>query len=326
MKNKAKYGEKASFNASSLISAMPYEKKPKKAWRRQLPLHFMILPGLVLILVYNYIPMAGITIAFQNFIPAKGIFGSQDWCGLDNFKYVFLLPGTMTVLWNTVYISFMKIIAGLLTPILIALLLNEIRKNSFKRGVQTLIYLPNFLSWVIFAGIIIDILSPSDGIVNKAINLFGIEPIYFLGDEKWFPFTMVITDVWKNFGFNTIVFLAALTAIDPTLYEACYMDGAGKWKQTFYVTLPGMASIIVLIAALNIGQILNAGFDQIFNLYSPQVYSTGDIIDTLVYRLGMINAQYGVATAVGLFKSTVSFGLISLSYYFAYRFANYRIF
>lgn len=301
-------------------------RKISKLGVNQLPLHLMILPGLLLILVYNYIPMAGIFIAFQDFIPAKGLFGNQDWVGLDNFIYVFNLPGFTDVLWNTIYISMLKIIAGIITPIIIALMLNELRNEHFKRSVQTLIYLPNFISWVIFAGILIDILSPGDGIVNKVLITFGIEPIYFLGSEKWFPYTMVITDVWKNFGFNTIVFLAALTNIDPTLYEASHIDGASRWKQTINITLPGMMTIIILIAALNIGQILNAGFDQIFNLYSPQVYSTGDIIDTLVYRMGMIQAQYGVATAIGFFKSIVSSFLLAISYYTAYRFADYRIF
>jgi len=196
----------------------------------------------------------------------------------------------------------------------------------FKRTVQTMIYLPNFLSWVILSGILLEILSPTTGIVNDLLAWLGFERIFFLGRADWFPAVMVISDVWKEFGFNTIVYLAALAGINPVLYEAAVIDGANRWRQTWHVTLPGMTPIIVLLATLSLGQVLNAGFDQIFNLYSPTVYETGDIIDTYVYRLGLANGQFGVATAVGLFKSVISLGLISLSYFLAYRFANYRIF
>ncbi|GGD48550.1 ABC transporter permease [Paenibacillus nasutitermitis] len=296
-----------------------------KKWSGQLPLHLMILPGLILILIYNYGPMFGFVIAFEKFVPAKGIFGSK-WAGLDNFRYVLEMPETKLILLNTIYIALMKIIAGLIVPIVTALLLNEIKKEFIKRGVQTLIYLPHFLSWIILGGILIDILSPTNGIVNQFLGIFGIEPIYFLGDNSWFRFVLVASDAWKEFGFNTIVYLAALTSINPALYEAAIVDGANRWKQTLNVTLPGMAPIIILLLTLSLGNVLNAGFDQVFNLYSPQVYETGDIIDTFVYRIGLVDAQYGVATAVGLFKSVVSMIFISLSYYIAYRFANYRIF
>jgi len=196
----------------------------------------------------------------------------------------------------------------------------------FKRTVQTIIYFPHFLSGVILGGIFIYILSPSNGIVNEILGFFGADPIFFLGDEDWFPFTLVATDVWKNFGYGTIVYLAALTNIDPHLYEAAVVDGANRWKQTWHVTLPGMLPIIMLMTVLSLGNVLNAGFEQVYNLYSPMVYSTGDIIDTLVYRLGLIDAQYGVATAVGLFKSAISFVLIVLANFLANRYAGYRVF
>ncbi|MBM7565532.1 ABC transporter permease [Paenibacillus sacheonensis] len=291
----------------------------------QLPFHLMLLPGVVLVLVFSYGPMFGIIMSFQQYIPAKGFAGSE-WIGLDNFRYVLDMPDTFTVLWNTMYISMMKIAAGLVFPILIALLLNEVRKNVVKRTIQTLIYLPHFLSWIILGGILIDVLSPSSGIVNHFLAIFGIKPIFFLGSNHWFPFTIVLSDLWKEFGFATIVYLAALTSINPVLYEAAIVDGANRWKQTLHVTLPGMAPIIVLLLTLSLGNVLNAGFDQIFNLYSPQVYESGDIIDTMVYRLGLVDAQFGPAAAVGLFKSLVSFVFISVSYLLAYRFANYRIF
>ncbi|WP_083655723.1 sugar ABC transporter permease [Paenibacillus sp. FSL H7-0326] len=304
-------------------SAVRTEKK--RAWKFQLPLHLMILPGLLLILVYSYGPMLGAVIAFQDFNPARGIFDSE-WSGLENIRYVMTLPGSFQIIWNTLIIAVMKIVVGLIVPVVVALLLNEVRKELFKRTVQTLVYLPHFLSWIILGGVLIDILSPSYGIVNQMLKGFGIEPIYFLGSNDWFRSVLVTSDVWKEFGFNTIVYLAALTGINPTLYEAAVIDGANRWKQTLYVTLPGMTPIIILTATLALGQVLNAGFDQVYNLYSPQVYETGDIIDTFVYRIGIVDAQYGVATAVGLFKSVVSLILLSASYFLAYRFANYRIF
>lgn len=296
-----------------------------RIWKRELPLHLMIFPALLLILIYAYGPMLGLVMSFQKFIPARGFVDSK-WVGLDNFRYLFDMPDFRRVLWNTFLISFLKIIANLVIPITFALLLNEIRKETFKRGVQTLIYLPHFLSWILLGGILIDILSPTNGIVNQILGFFHINPIYFLGDNHWFRPTIVLTDVWKEFGYNTIVYLAALTGINPSLYEAAVVDGASRWKQTLHITIPGMAPIIVLLAVLSIGNVLNAGFDQIFNLYSPAVYESGDVIDTFVYRLGLIDAQYSVATAVGLFKSAISLILISVSYVLAYRYANYRIF
>ncbi|GJM75124.1 sugar ABC transporter permease [Paenibacillus macerans] len=295
-------------------------------WRRELPLHLMILPGLMLIVLFSYIPMAGVMIAFQKFIPAKGLFGEQKWVGWDNFEYVMNLPNFTQVLWNTLFISGFKLILGLVVPIIFAILLNELKNNLIKRSVQTAIYLPYFLSWVVLGGILIDILSPSGGIVNEFLGLFGISKIFFLGDNDWFPFTLIASDIWKNFGYGTIVYLAAITGIDPGLYEAATMDGANRWHKMWHITIPGMRMVIVLLSVLSLGQLLNAGFDQVFNLYSPQVYESSDILDTFVYRIGLLDAQYGVATAVGLFKSVVSFTLISGSYFFAYRVAKYRIF
>jgi len=296
-----------------------------KKWR-ELPLHLMIFPAVVVVFIYSYLPMAGTYIAFQDFNPAVGLFKPQPWVGFDNFKFVYHLPGSMQVLVNTIYISFLKIVGMIIVPVSFSLLINEIGRKYFKRTIQSLIYLPHFLSWIILSGILIDILSPSEGIVNEMLGMVGIKSIFFLGDKFWFPITMVITDIWKNFGFGTIVYLAALTSIDPALYEAATVDGAGRMKQTFHITLPGVMPIIVLMTVISIGNILNAGFDQIFNLYSPQVYQTGDIVDTFVYRLGMQEAQYSAATAVGLFKSVVSLIFVSVSYLLADKLANYRVF
>jgi putative aldouronate transport system permease protein len=293
--------------------------------KQQLPMHMMLLPCVVLVLMFCYYPMLGIVIAFENFNPVKGFFHSK-FVGWKNFEYVLNMPDTYRVIWNTVFISFMKIVIGLLVPIFFAILLDLVRKNYFKRTVQTIIYIPYFLSWVILSGILIDILSPNEGVVNNLIKALGGQPIFFLADPKSFPFVLVITDVWKNFGYSTIIYLAAITSIDPALYEASFMDGANRFKQVLYVTLPGITPIIILMATLSLGNVLNAGFEQVFNLYSPVVYSTGDILDTFVYRIGLVNNQYGVATAVGLFKSVISFLFIMVGYRLADKFADYRVF
>lgn len=289
------------------------------------PLHLMLAPGLAVILLFSYGPMLGLVIAFQDFVPMLGFFKSA-WVGWSNFTYIFSLPDTLQVIYNTLAIAGMKIVAGLAMPVLAALLLNEVRSRWFTRSVQTLIYLPHFLSWIIVGGILIDLLSPSQGLLNELLGWFGIQPIFFLGDNSWFRVVLVASNEWKEFGFATIVYLAALTSIDPAQYEAAVVDGAGRWKQTWHITLPGMRPIIILMMTLSLGNVLNAGFDQVFVLYSPQVYETGDIIDTMVYRMGLEQMQYSVATAVGLFKSVVSLILISISYWLAYRLANYRIF
>jgi putative aldouronate transport system permease protein len=291
----------------------------------QLPYHLMLLPCVVLVILFSYVPMGGIVMAFQKFVPGKGLWGSPI-TGLANFKYILSLPNTMSVLYNTVFIAFMKIVAGIIIPVTVALLLNELRSQKFKRTIQTVIYLPHFLSWIVLSGILIDILSPSSGIVNEFLKLFGKEPIFFLGNSKVFPYVLVVTDLWKSFGYGTIVYLAALSGVDPTLYEAATVDGAGRWKQTIHVTLPSIMYIIILTSVLSMGNVLNAGFDQVFNLYSPVVYSTGDIIDTFVYRLGMVDAQYSAATAVGLFRSVVSLVFLSTSYMLAYKYGDYKIF
>jgi putative aldouronate transport system permease protein len=303
-------------------------KPVKERWRvkREIPLYLMLIPGIVFVFIFAYIPMGGMIIAFQKFIPARGLFGDQKWIGLDNFKYLFNMPGAISSLRNTVIIAFFKILLGLLVPITVAVLLNEVRSDGFRRMVQTAIYLPYFLSWVVLGGVMIDILSPSSGAVNKLLELFGADPIFFLGSNAWFRPTVIVTDIWKGFGFGTIVYLAAITGIDLNLYEAATMDGANRFQKICHVTLPGIRMIVVLMCVLALGNVLNAGFEQILNLYSPQVYQTGDILDTFIYRMGLIDAQYGPATAMGIFKSLVSALFISVSYYIAYKFFDYRVF
>lgn len=291
-----------------------------------LALYLMLVPALILVLIFAYVPMYGIRIAFQNFQPAFGMFGPQEWIGFGNFRELFDMPNFTRVLWNTVYLASMKMILGLLLAVSVSILLNEVRRVLFKRFVQTIIYLPHFLSWVILSGIFINIFSPVDGIVNAVITALGGKPIFFLGDNNWFPQVLIATDVWKSFGFGTIVYLAAITSIDPQLYEAASIDGANRWQKIVHITLPGMKMIIILMTVLNLGGILNAGFDQVFNMYSSLVMASGDILDTFVYRMGIAEAQFSMATAAGLFQAAVSFVLISVSYLLAYKLAGYRIF
>ena len=284
----------------------------------------MMLPGMIFLFLFHIIPMGGLIMAFQNFLPAKGLFGSA-WVGLDNFKFMFMLPDSRQIFVNTIVIAVSKMILNLLVPLVFALMLNAVRNRFLKRTLQTIVYLPNFISWVILGSIISDIFSKA-GIINILLSWIGIEPIIFLGSNRWFRVIVVLTDVWKGFGYNSIIFLAALAGIDPTLYEASAIDGASRSKQTWYITLPSLVSTVVLVGTLSLGNVLNAGFDQIFNLYNPLVYQTGDIIDTYVYRMGLENAQFSLATAVGMMKSVISFVLIIVSYKLAEKFANYRIF
>mgnify|MGYP000465852887 FL=1 len=290
----------------------------------RLAYYLMILPGLVFLFAFTFVPLFYSVIAFQRFNPALGITGSP-WVGLDNILFMFTLRDARQVFFNTVFIASMKIVFMLLTAVLFALLLNEVRVLIIRRSIQTMVYLPHFLSWVILAGILRTILA-RDGMVNNLLGFFGLGSIYFLGQPNLFPWVIIFSDVWKEFGFEAIVFLAALTAIDPTLYEVAELDGANRFQKMWYISLPGIAPVIVLVGSLSIGNILNAGFDQIFNLYSPIVYSTGDIIDTYVYRIGLIQGQYSLGTAVGLFKTVVALILIGISYWIAGRYANYRIF
>ena len=284
----------------------------------------MLFPGMIFLILFHLIPMVGIIMAFQNFQPAKGIFGSE-WIGLENFRRIFLLPDSRQIIGNTVIIAVSKLVLGTIAAVVFALLLNECRNIVLKRIVQTSVYLPHFLSWVILAVMFSNLFSYT-GVVNQVAGLFGAEPTMFLVSNKWFRPIMILGDVWKEFGYNSIVYVAAMTGIDPTLYEAGSIDGATRMQKILHITLPGILPTIVLMATLNMGQVLNAGFDQILNLYSPLVYETGDIIDTYVYRVGLLGLQYSFGTAVGLFKSVISFALLVISYQLADKFAGYRIF
>ena len=288
------------------------------------PLHLMLLPAVVVTLIFAYVPMGGLIMAFQNFKPYDGIWGSS-FVGLEHFRFMFEYPDSKQVIVNTLVIASLKIVFGLAVPFAFAILLNEVRKMLFKRVVQTLVYLPHFISWVILGAILTDMLG-SEGIVNRMLLSLGFDSVFWLGDGNWFRFTVVVSDIWQNFGFNTIVFLAALAGVNPSLYEAAEVDGANRWKQTVHITMPAMIPIAIVVGTLSLGNILNAGFDQIFNLYTPLVYDKGDIIDTFVYRTAILNGQYSFGTAVGMFKSLVGLVLIVASYRLAAKYAGYKIF
>ena len=303
----------------------PLAQRVKKEVQRSWPMYVMLLPAIILALIFCYAPMGGLVMAFQNYKPWLGITGSE-FVGLDNFKQIFEFKESYQAIINTFIIAVSKMVLGLIFPIIVALLLNEVHNMGVKKGIQTLVYLPHFLSWVTVAGMLRDILG-MDGIVNMFFQIvFGMDPIFFLGNAGMFRQIVVISDLWKGFGFGMIVYLAAISNIDQSLYEAAQIDGAGRWKQTLYVTIPCILPMVIVMATLSLGNVLNAGFDQIFNLYSPLTYSTGDIIDTYVYRQSLVNGQYSFGTAVGLFKSGVSLFLTAVAYKLAYKFAGYRIF
>ena len=297
----------------------------KKRWNKEIATYnIMLIPAVVLLLIFSIVPLFGLVIAFQNYVPAKGISGSE-WVGLDNFTFMFLLPDSGQIFFNTIYIAVLKIIEGIIVPVFFALLLNEIYHRALKKTIQTIVIMPFFLSWVILGNIFINMFS-LDGMVNQFLSLFGGEPIMFLGSNIWFRPILIITDTWKGFGYGAIVYLSALTSIDPCLYEAASIDGASKLKQITKITLPLLVPTIILMLTLSLGNVLNAGFDQVFNLYNPLVYATGDIIDTYVYRMGLVDMQFSLSTAIGLLKSIISLILISASYYLAKKFTGYYIF
>jgi putative aldouronate transport system permease protein len=304
------------------------QKRKKRALRkRNRPLHIMMLPAVLLLFVYNYIPMVGLLMAFQNFQPKLGPIGlvKSPWVGLTYFKQLFLRNDFQSVLYNTVSIAVMKLVFMFIVPLIIALLFNEMKHHKLKSTIQTIVYIPHFLSWTILAGIFKEVLGV-DGFINQILASFGLKEIFFLGTPSIFPTVIVATDVWKEFGFSTILFLAAITGVDPALYEAAQIDGAGRLKQVWHVTLPGIRSILILCIVISLGNIMNAGFEQIFLLGSAPVSSTGEIIDTLVYRMGMGRMLYSLSTAFGLFKSVITMILVSLSYWLAKKLANYTIF
>ena len=286
--------------------------------------YIMLIPALLWLFFFSIVPMFGIVMAFQDYNPGQGILHSK-FVGLENFKYMFQMNDVKQVLCNTVVIAVGKIIGNIIFPLIFALLLNEFCIKRLKRPIQTIVYLPYFLSWVILAKIVLNIFGYT-GPINQLMEAFGRNPINFFGEPSLFQPLVIGTDIWKGFGYNTVVYLAAILGVDQSLYEAAAADGAGRFKRIWHITLPGIRTTVALLAILSLGSVLNAGFDQIYNLYNPLVYSTGDIIDTWVYRAGLENLQYSLATAVGLFKSVISVILIVIGYKLADKFTGYKLF
>jgi len=285
----------------------------------------LFLPGLLFLVLFNILPMFGLGIAFVDFIPSKGIRGSE-FVGFDNFAMLFSLPEIWQVIWNSLRIASLKIFFWFPVPILFAIMLNEVRNKTFKKTVQTFTYLPFFLSWIILAGLMSSVFS-LDGVVNSLITLLGGDKIYFLGEPNAFLTLLIVSDIWKGFGWGSIIYLAALTSIDPTLYEAAVIDGANRWKQTVHITLPGIMGMIVLTGVLQLGNILNAGFDQIYNLYNSNVYSVADIIETYSFRMAFEGVpNYTLSTTIGLMKGVVNAVFILSGWHLAHKYSGYKVF
>lgn len=271
-------------------------------------MYIMLIPGLVLLFIFYYIPIYGVTIAFKEYSFVKGIIGS-DWVGLKYFQQAFSDRFFLEALRNTFVISGLKLFAGFPIPIILALLINEVSRNGWKKLFQTLTYFPYFVSWVVLAGIFLRIFSP-EGPINFFRSLFGEKPILYFAQPKAFIGIVVGTHIWREMGWNAVIFLAALSGIDPQLYEAAEIDGAGRLRQTLHITLPSILPVAIILMVLNMGFILNAGFDQIYNLYNPLVLEVGEIIDTFVYKKGIVEFNYSYGAAVGFFKSIVGLTLV----------------
>jgi putative aldouronate transport system permease protein len=305
----------------SKMRAMEQKRKRKESYpeanvklkfnaNRDIPVYLLILPAALLLFVFHYLPIYGIVISFQDFSPFKGVLNS-NWVGLKNFEHFLADSNFWRVFKNTIIINLLQIIIGFPIPVMFAIFLNELWSNRFKKVVQTVSYLPHFISWVVAASIITSALSPSSGLINKFLEgAFGIEPIYFLAKEEYFRLIIVISNVWKELGMQSVYYIAALASIDTELYEAAKMDGAGKIKQTIHITLPGLRSIIIVLLVLKIGRMVTIGFEQIFLLYNPLVYDVGDVISTYTYRLGIEQTRYSLTSAIGVTQSVVNFILV----------------
>lgn len=293
-------------------------------FRRHWQKHLMMLPLLIILTIFNYVPMAGILMAFQNYMPRLGIFKSP-WVGWQWFEYMFKMSNFTSVVWNTLFISLLKIFTLQAASLIFALMLNELRLRRTRSLIQGAAIFPNFLSWVICAGIIKDIVA-SEGMLNQVIISLSGDSISFLTDDTWFIVLLVISNIWKDAGYNAVVIMAALAGIDPNLYEAADIDGATRFQKMRYVTIPGVSHIVVLLTILALGGVMNGGFDQIWNMYNATVRDAAEIIDTFVYRKGIGSGMYSLGTAVGLFKSAVGVVLLVTSHWAAKKFAGYQVF
>jgi putative aldouronate transport system permease protein len=272
----------------------------------------MLLIPVAWFIVYYYVPIYGLTLAFKRFRILEGI-GGSPWVGFEHFERLFSSPKFFQVLRNTLVLAFFRLVFYMPMPIIFALLLNEIRHPRYKKISQSLTYLPHFLSWVVVGGIVRNLLSPVNGLFNYFVTLAGNDPISFLLQPVYFRPIVILSSIWRDTGWGSIVILAAITNIDPDLYSSCEIDGGGRWAQLWYITLPGILPIVLMIYILRTGRLLKVGFDQILNLYNPAVYRVGDIIQTYTYRVGLIDFDFSYATAIGFFINVVAFIVLILS-------------
>lgn len=287
--------------------------KSKKAYlKKHLWLYVFLLPALIYFAIFHYGPMYGIIMAFQNFNPIAGIKGSE-FVGLKNFEILFRSDDFLRVFRNSIWISILKLLWGFPIPIILAIMLSELRMKKFVRVSQTVTYMPHFISWVVLSGILINLLSTAGGAVNNLIELFGGTPVQFLQSTKYFRSVLVISDIWKEMGWSAVVYVAAISGIDREMYEAAKVDGATMLKKIWYITLPSLAPTITVLLILRMGSVLRNGFEQIFMLYSPAVYDVADVFETYTYRIGMTQGQYSFSTAVGLFQSVVGLILVLIT-------------
>lgn len=287
--------------------------------KKNMALYLLLLPGIVYFTVFKYVPMGGIVIAFKQLNLMEGIWKSP-WVGLDNFSRFFEGVYFKRIIGNTLIISFYKLIFAFPAPIILALMLNEISKGWYKRIIQTLTYLPHFISWVIIYGLLIIFLAPGEGLVNKILQEWDMPTILFLTEPSMIRGLIVSTDIWQSAGWGAIIYLAALASIDPSLYEASIVDGASRLRQLWHITLPGIRTVIILMLIIRLSHILDVGFDQVFMMSNIMNRENSDIIDTWVYRVGLQEMQFGLATAVGIFKSVIGFVLVVGANQFAKKF------
>lgn len=287
-------------------------KSQLKEWKRGLPLYLMILPGLLFFLIFRYLPMGGIVIAFQEYNPFAGFLGSE-WVGFAHFERLFGEPDFWTLLKNTLILSALNLFLFFPAPVLIAVFLNEVRMKWFKKFVQTAIYMPHFLSWVVVVGITVILFATQEGAINKGLAGAGFERLEIMTDPNYFRIVFILQSIWKEAGWNAVIFLAALASIDPTLYEAAVVDGANRWKQLWHITLPVLKGTIIILFILRLGHIMDIGFEHIYLMQNSLNLSVSDVFDTYVYRSGILQGEFSYTTAVGLFKSVVGLVLILLA-------------
>ncbi|QYR21746.1 ABC transporter permease subunit [Paenibacillus sp. sptzw28] len=293
----------------------------RKRWKQNIPLLILFAPIVAFFIIFKYAPMAGLIIAFKNYTFYEGIWGS-DWVGLRNFKQLFSNPQTISIIRNTVFLSCLNIVVGFPFPIILAIMLNEARRQWFKRVVQTLVYLPHFLSWVIVGGMVVTMFAQETGVVNHLVKMWTGEPYPFLYKEGSWIVIFVGSGIWKGAGWGAIIYLAALTAINPHLYEAASMDGASKWRQIWHVTLPGISSTIVVMFILTLGHVMEVGFDHVFMLQNSVVSNVSEVISIYIYRVGLQGAQFSLTTAMGLFESIIGLVLVLTANRVARRFGQ----